>query len=104
MRSSSDSIPIHLLTREAMEVYASRIAPGGVLGVHISNRSIDLAPVLAAAAEDLGWSAAVRTGGESSLSSSSTWVALTADPARAEQILGTEGLGTTVDRAPGALD
>jgi hypothetical protein len=47
---SSDSIPVHLLTREAFEVYRSRLAPGGLLVFHISNRYLDLEPLLAALA------------------------------------------------------
>jgi SAM-dependent methyltransferase len=44
---SSDSIPVHLLTLEAMEVYFRHLRPDGVLAVHISNRYLDLEPVLA---------------------------------------------------------
>jgi hypothetical protein len=43
---SSDAIPVHLLTREAVELYRSRLADGGVLAFHVSNRFIDLEPVL----------------------------------------------------------
>jgi spermidine synthase len=50
----SDSIPVHLLTREAMELYRSRLQPGGVLAVHISNRYVNLEPVLASHAEAQG--------------------------------------------------
>lgn len=46
---SSDSIPAHLLTREAFAVYFRHMKPGGILAVHISNRYIDLQPVLAEA-------------------------------------------------------
>jgi SAM-dependent methyltransferase len=44
---SSDSIPVHLLTLEAMELYFRHLQPDGVLAVHISNRYLDLEPVLA---------------------------------------------------------
>jgi spermidine synthase len=44
---SSDSIPMHLMTREAFALYRSRLAPGGVLVMHISNRHLRLAPVVA---------------------------------------------------------
>ena len=50
---SSDAIPTHLLTREAVELYLSRLAPGGVLALHISNRAFNLAPVLCRHAQDL---------------------------------------------------
>jgi hypothetical protein len=45
---SSDAIPVHLLTREAITGYLSRLEPGGVLLLHISNRHMDLGPVAAA--------------------------------------------------------
>jgi SAM-dependent methyltransferase len=43
---SSDSIPVHLLTREAIELYFRHLKPDGILAVHISNRYLDLQPVL----------------------------------------------------------
>ena len=43
---SSDSIPVHLLTLEAIQLYFRHLRPDGVLAVHISNRYLDLAPVL----------------------------------------------------------
>ena len=43
---SSDAIPIHLITREALELYLSKLQPGGIMALHISNRYLDLAPVL----------------------------------------------------------
>jgi spermidine synthase len=56
---SSDAVPMHLLTREALQVYRRVLSPDGVLLMHISNRYLDLEPVLAAAAERDGWHAAV---------------------------------------------
>lgn len=44
---SSDAIPIHLITKEAIQLYLSRLTPGGMLAFHISNRSLDLGRVLA---------------------------------------------------------
>ncbi len=44
---SGDSIPTHLLTREALTLYLHHLAPGGILAFHISNQYLDLAPVLA---------------------------------------------------------
>ncbi len=61
---SSDTIPVHLITREAMAMYLSKLAPGGLVAYHISNRYLDLAPVLAAEARDLGVASLV---GEDSL-------------------------------------
>lgn len=46
---SSDSIPVHLLTREAFALYFRHLKPGGVLAVHVSNRYLALQPVVRAA-------------------------------------------------------
>jgi hypothetical protein len=51
---SSAAIPVHLLTREALELYGKRLSSSGVVAFHISNRHLDLAPVLRDTAEDLG--------------------------------------------------
>jgi len=50
---SSDAIPVHLLTREAVGLYLSKLAPGGMLAFHISNRTLDLRAVLAGLAGEL---------------------------------------------------
>ncbi|MCA1629135.1 MAG: fused MFS/spermidine synthase [Acidobacteria bacterium] len=44
---SSDAIPLHLMTLEALDLYLSKLAPGGVVLFHVSNRSLDLHPVVA---------------------------------------------------------
>jgi hypothetical protein len=51
---SSDAIPTHLLTAEAIQMYASKLAPGGILAMHISNRYLELAPVVALTARAAG--------------------------------------------------
>jgi hypothetical protein len=51
---SGDSIPVHLLTREAFAMYFDRIGPGGVIAIHITNRYLDIASVVCAAAASLG--------------------------------------------------
>jgi spermidine synthase len=83
---SSDAVPAHLLTLEAMEIYRRRLAPDGLLMVHISNRFMDLRPVIAAAAASGGWTAALRqdqpgTAERAAFQSPSTWVALAQDRA-----------------------
>lgn len=45
---SSDAVPAHLLTREAFALYERKLAPGGLIGLHISNRFLDLKPVVSA--------------------------------------------------------
>jgi spermidine synthase len=56
---SSDSIPLHLLTLEAFETYRRTLAAEGLLLIHISNRHLDLKPVVAEAASK-GWTARLR--------------------------------------------
>lgn len=57
---SSDTIPVHLLTREALAGYLSRLSPHGVIVAHISNRHLDLAPVVANVAQSQGLKAFLR--------------------------------------------
>ena len=71
---SGDAVPYHLITKEAFELYLSRLAPDGILAVHISNWHIDLAPVCKAAAEALDLCLyGVRTAGDSRLVSGTVW-------------------------------
>jgi SAM-dependent methyltransferase len=51
---SGDSIPIHLLTREAYEIYWRHLKPSGVLAVHVSNKYLDLSPTVNALARSFG--------------------------------------------------
>jgi hypothetical protein len=61
---SGDSIPVHLLTREAVALYRDRLRPGGVIALHVSNGHLDLRRVVARIAADLGLQAAwIRDGG-----------------------------------------
>jgi hypothetical protein len=57
---SSDAIPIHLLTREAVALYLQKLAAGGVLVFHLSNRYLNLEPALARLAQDAGARARIR--------------------------------------------
>ncbi|MFN3326812.1 MAG: spermidine synthase [Bryobacteraceae bacterium] len=54
---SSDSIPTHLLTAECAEVYRKHLKPNGALLIHISNRALDLSPVVLGMTARLGWEA-----------------------------------------------
>jgi spermidine synthase len=51
---SSDAIPVHLMTREAIDMYFQKLRSDGVLAIHISNRHLDLEPVLGDLARDRG--------------------------------------------------
>ncbi len=48
---SSDAIPMHLMTEEAVRLYLSKLAPGGMIAFHISNRHLNLGPVLGGIAQ-----------------------------------------------------
>jgi hypothetical protein len=89
---SSDSVPMHLLTREAFALYGRVLAPNGLLLVHISNRYLELEPVIAAAARDGGWQARLRffdpdRRDEGKHYASSSWIALSRDPATMTRLL-----------------
>ena len=88
---SSDSIPVHLLTEQAMRMYVDRLTPGGLLMVHISNRVFDLEPVLASAADRLGLAAAIGRGGASDEGVESVWVALSRDSTQVQALAGQDG-------------
>jgi SAM-dependent methyltransferase len=83
---TSDAIPVHLLTREALKQYFDRLTPHGVLALHLSNRHFDLEPVVARLAGDAGLAQRLRVGTRSTPEASargyetSTWAVL----ARAE--------------------
>jgi SAM-dependent methyltransferase len=51
---SSDAIPVHLITREALAVYLRHMKPGGVIAFHVSNRFLSLPPVVGRLAKELG--------------------------------------------------
>ena len=80
---SSDSIPIHLLTREAFVVYFRHLKPAGVLAVHVSNKYLELEPVVKRCADALGKSARVvdTEDEETDEVFGATWVLVTASPA-----------------------
>jgi spermidine synthase len=85
---NSDTIPLHLLTREALALYLRKLTPTGVLVCHISNGHLDLEPVFARLAQDAGLYALcqddwvsyeeyLRTG-----RMTSRWMVMTRDPPR----------------------
>lgn len=91
---SSDSIPVHLITREAVQLYARHLAPGGIVAIHISNRFLDLRPVLANIAQATGLAIVhVADSPLDSVTASTTdWVLLSPDPqALAAGTLGERG-------------
>jgi SAM-dependent methyltransferase len=83
---SSDAIPVHLLTREALATYVRKLRPGGIVLLHISNRYLELQPVVVELARDARLAGAL---GESDVTPEqrvafkhgSRWVALARSPA-----------------------
>jgi hypothetical protein len=59
---TSDAVPTHLLTREALGMYLEKLAPGGLITYHVSNRYLDLETVVAALARDRGLIAYIGSG------------------------------------------
>jgi hypothetical protein len=51
---SGDSVPVHLLTREAFVIYQRHMKPGGIIAVHVTNRYLSLAPIIRQIAADIG--------------------------------------------------
>lgn len=91
---SGDSIPVHLLTREAFDTYWGHLADGGVMAVHISNKYIDLEPVVIAEAIERNVRAALVADSVTDVNQrpgdrSSRWILLTRDPDLLKRILRT---------------
>ena len=80
---SGDAIPVHLMTREAFELYIKHMRDNGVLAVHISNRHLDLTPVVLSLASDLGFSVARVESADSTdnVRYKSVWMLVTKDKA-----------------------
>ena len=75
---TSDAVPLHLLTREAYQIYLRHLKPDGVLAFNISNRYLDLEPVVSQAAAEIGWPGVTvyDDGLEQAFYTSSTWMIL----------------------------
>ncbi|MGV3617700.1 MAG: fused MFS/spermidine synthase [Fimbriimonas sp.] len=103
---SSDAIPVHLLTKEAMAMYLRKLRPDGLLAVHISNRYLDLSPVLAANAKELGLVAYLMTDGTTDADKEagkqpSNWALLARTKADAEVIVKKDYEWSEIDPTPG---
>ena len=104
----SDAIPVHLLTREALALYLAKLRPSGTVAFHISNRYLDLEPVVAETAGSLG--ATALTGSDAYLSneergpyrSLSKWVLVSRSPEVVGPMAGLRGWSTP-RRAEGTL-
>ena len=96
---SSDAIPTHLLTAECGRLYQRLLAPGGALLFHISNRSLDLLPVVEGLARHISFQtlALHRPGDADQGGKTSTWVLLTQN----ETLLSDDSLVKAAKRPPG---
>ncbi|MBI4351885.1 MAG: fused MFS/spermidine synthase [Elusimicrobia bacterium] len=85
------SVPFHLLTKEALELYRSRLKPGGLMVFHVSANFLDVAPVIALSASAAGLQSLYKTvsfdpGDPARLSSE--WLAVTDNPAHLRKLAG----------------
>jgi len=90
---TSDAVPVHLLTREALWLYLEMLAPGGLLAIHISNRHLQLAPVVANLAEDAGLGGQLlmdEASAETEGGIESTWILLARTPEALGDLAGDE--------------
>jgi hypothetical protein len=78
---SSDAIPAHLLTREAVAGYLMHVAPGGILALHITNRYVELKPVVRGLAKQFGLAYAFVSAIDGQWTWSNDWALLARDPA-----------------------
>jgi spermidine synthase len=89
---TSDAIPIHLITREAIRMYLEKLTSQGVLVLHISNRYLDLEPILGNIAADLGAVCRIQKDGDVSNQEwaegkfPSTWAVIARGPQRLGQL------------------
>lgn len=96
---SGGAIPVHLLTAEAFAVWRARLTDAGICCIHLSNRHLDLAPVIRAGAESVGWSTLIvldEDPMDALRCEPSRWAICTADPSRLAHLAGrAEGDGGT---------
>ena len=91
---SSDSIPLHLLTREAVALYLRVLKPAGVVALHVSNRYFDLGPVLGRLAAEADLTVRLRDDGavaaaeEAAGKTESRWAVLARTPADLQALAG----------------
>jgi hypothetical protein len=91
---NSDSLPVHLITRQALAVYLDRMADGGVVVVNVTNRYLDLRPVIGALARDAGLTGVVRDDlrttdeDRARAKTGSMWIALARRPADLGPLVG----------------
>ena len=101
---SSDAIPVHLITREALGTYLRHMKPDGIVAFHVSNRFLDLIPVVARLAKEQGAHAVLVRDDpdeeEDHRRSRSDWVLVSRDPAALEREAMVEREATEAEDRP----
>lgn len=78
---SGDSVPVHLLTREAFTIYQRHMRPDGIIAVHITNSYLVLAPVIEKIAQDVGYKTTrIATASDGSEQDSTDYILVTNNP------------------------
>jgi hypothetical protein len=95
---SSDAIPIHLLTRESFETYLAHLSDDGVLALHVTNRYVDLIPIVARLAAEVGMNAIYieNHSSDSRMVNSTDWLLLTNN----QEFLGVEAVHEDEEEMP----
>ena len=86
---SSDAIPVHLITREALQIYFDHLSSSGVIAFHVSNRHLDLRPILGALAADMGVQAITQFDGRQDKvrgHQPSTWLIMARQPGALDRL------------------
>lgn len=78
---SGDAVPAHLFTVEAFELYFERLAPHGLLALHVSNRYLELGRVALGIAAARGWPAELLVSRSQGFATAATWVVVARDEA-----------------------
>jgi SAM-dependent methyltransferase len=92
---NSGAVPVHLLTTEALSLYERRLTPDGVLLLHVSNRYLDLRPMLASSAAEQGLHGAAKRLARQGLAADgrtpSCWIALSRDARKTDALIQARG-------------
>lgn len=100
---SGDSVPTHLLTVEAIELYRRRLSPNGLLAMHVSNRYLQLVRVATGVLDAAGLPHVVVAGKRGDLAAFSIWVLASADPALLERARVIAGEDVRTNTPPGLV-
>jgi spermidine synthase len=101
---SSDAIPVHLVTRESLRLYLSKLRKGGIIVFNITNRHVNLEPVLAALAQEARLTGLVRTDPNHDFKAmryASTWAVLAREASDINRLLSGSSFWQPLQTKPG---